>query len=142
MNGDILTNLCYRTMVDFHLEHGAALTIAMRSKRVSTGLGVIETADGLVTGYREKPNIDFDVSMGIYVYDERALRHLAPGPCQFPDLVLSLIAAGERVAAYQADDCEWFDIGTLAEYERASQEYERAPEKFGPLRSTQSPPGR
>ena len=68
--------------------------------------------------------------MGIYVYDERALRYLPPGPCQFPDLVLRLVAAGERVAAFHASDADWFDIGTLDEYERAAREFERAPEKF------------
>ena len=36
----------------------------------------------------------FDVSMGIYVYDERALAHLPDGPCQFPELVLRLLDAG------------------------------------------------
>ncbi len=44
----------------------------------------------------------FDVSMGIYVYDERALAHLPAGPCQFPELVVRLLDAGERVAAYRS----------------------------------------
>jgi len=131
MNGDILTSLSYRSLVDYHHEREAALTIAMHRKQVHIDLGVIETDDGLVTGYREKPTLDYDVSMGIYVYDERALGYLPEGPCQFPELVLRLIEAGERVAAYRADDTDWYDIGTLEEYERAHQEYERAPSKFG-----------
>jgi NDP-sugar pyrophosphorylase family protein len=92
---------------------------------------VIESDDGFVTGYREKPTIQYDVSMGIYVYDERALKYLPEGPCQFPDLVLRLVGAGERVAAYSADGADWYDIGTLEEYERAAQEFERTPSKFG-----------
>ncbi len=130
MNGDILTTLSYRELVEFHRDRGAALTIAMHHKRVDIDLGVIESRDGFVTGYREKPSLDYDVSMGIYVYDERALRYLPPGPCQLPDLVLRLVAAGERVAAYQASDADWFDIGTVDEYERAAREFERAPGKF------------
>jgi NDP-sugar pyrophosphorylase family protein len=131
MNGDILTTMSYQRLVDFHLEREAALTIAMRRNRVNVDLGVIETNDGFVTGYREKPTLDYDVSMGIYVYDHRALRHLPDAPCQFPELVLRLVAAGERVAAFRADDADWFDIGTVAEYERAAREFERAPERFG-----------
>jgi NDP-sugar pyrophosphorylase family protein len=130
MNGDILTTLNYRDLVDFHHERDAALTIAMRHKRVEIDLGVIEARDGVVTGYREKPSLEYDVSMGVYVYDERALRYLPPGPCQFPELVLRLVAAGERVASFDATDAEWFDIGTLDEYERASREFERDPAKF------------
>jgi NDP-sugar pyrophosphorylase family protein len=131
MNGDILTTLSYRALVDFHLEREAALTIAMRRNQVSVDLGVIDTDDGFVTGYHEKPTLDYDVSMGIYVYDRRALRYLDGAPCQFPDLVLRLVAAGERVAAFRADDADWFDIGTVAEYERAAREFERAPDRFG-----------
>ena len=130
MNGDILTTLAYRSLMDFHLERDAALTIAMRHTQVDIDLGVIETRGSLVTGYREKPSLHYDVSMGIYVYDARALEHLPAGPCQFPDLVLRLIEAGERVAAYRADDTDWFDIGTLEEHERAAREFERAPMKF------------
>jgi NDP-sugar pyrophosphorylase family protein len=130
MNGDILTTLSYRKLLDFHHEREAALTIAMRHTTVDVDLGVIETRDQFVTGYREKPSLQYDVSMGIYVYDERALSYLPDGPCQFPELVLRLVEAGERVAAYRADDEDWFDIGTLEEHERAAQEFERAPMKF------------
>lgn len=119
MNGDLLTTLDYRALVDYHHERNAALTIAMHANQVKIDLGVIESHDGDVTGYREKPTLDYDVSMGIYVYEPRALTHLPTGPCQFPDLVLRLLAAGERVAAYRSD-AEWYDIGTFAEYERAT----------------------
>jgi NDP-mannose synthase len=132
MNGDILTNISYSALVDFHAEREAILTIAMHRQCVNVNLGVIDAdGDGLVTGYREKPTLDYDASMGIYVYDDRVLQHLDGGSCQLPELVLRLIEAGERVAAFRADGVDWYDIGTLAEYQRAAEEYERAPEKFG-----------
>ena len=76
------------------------------------------------------------MSTGVYVYDARALRYLPDGPCQFPELVLRLLAAGERVAAWETD-AEWFDIGTVGEYERAAADVERSPERYDmdPLRS-------
>jgi NDP-sugar pyrophosphorylase family protein len=117
-NGDVLTSLDYRELVDFHREHDAALTIAMHRKAVDIDLGVIETDGPIVTGYNEKPTLHYDVSMGVYVYEPRALKHLPEGICQFPDLVLRLVEAGETVAAYRTD-AEWYDIGTIAEYERA-----------------------
>jgi NDP-sugar pyrophosphorylase family protein len=129
MNGDILTNLSYAAMVRHHMQEGAALTIATHGKKVDIDLGVIESDDGTVTGYIEKPTLNYAVSMGIYVYDARALGYLPDGPCQFPDLVLRLLAAGEKVVAYHSD-ADWYDIGTLDEYERASQDFENAPERF------------
>jgi NDP-sugar pyrophosphorylase family protein len=130
MNGDVLTTLDYAELVRFHRRQDAALTIAMRATQVDIDLGVIESDGALVRNYIEKPSLRYEVSMGIYVYDERALRHLPDGPCQFPDLVLRLLAAGERVAAYQSD-AEWFDIGTVQEHERAAGHVERFPEKYG-----------
>ena len=131
MNGDVLTTLDYRALVDYHLQSKATLTVAMRAQRVDIDLGVIESADGHITGYREKPTLHYDVSMGIYVYEPRALQFLPNGPCQFPELVQRLLDAGEPVAAYR-NEADWYDIGTLAEYERATQYLADQP---GPFRA-------
>lgn len=130
MNGDILTTLDYGELVAFHDQNGAALTVATHAKRVDIDLGVIEARGERIVGYREKPQLDYRVSMGIYVYDSRALAHLpAEGPCQFPELVQRLLDAGEQIAGFPSD-AEWFDIGTAAEYQRAVEAFERAPEVF------------
>jgi NDP-sugar pyrophosphorylase family protein len=130
VNGDVLTTLGYAELLDFHSRSGAALTIAMHARRLEIGLGVIEHSTGRVTGYREKPSIDYDASMGVYAYDARALEHLPDGPCQFPELVSRLLEAGESVVAFRSD-ADWYDIGTFADYELAVREVERRPEAFG-----------
>jgi len=130
MNGDILTTLDYRELVAFHERSGAALTAAMHSKRVAIDPGVIESDGDRITGWREKPELDYEASMRIYVYDEHALAHLpAEGPCQFPELVQRLLDSGENLAAFRSD-AEWFDIGTVGEHQRAVEAVERAPEVF------------
>jgi NDP-mannose synthase len=138
VNGDVLTTLDYGALFEHHKEQGAALTVAMRGKKVNIDLGVIEAENGFVNNYIEKPSLRYEVSMGAYVYDTRALKYLPEGVCQFPDLVLRLLEAEERVAAYQTD-ADWFDIGTVGEYERASADVERFPEKYGldPLPATE-----
>jgi NDP-mannose synthase len=118
MNGDVLTDLDYGALVEAHRASGAALTIAAYSKDVAIDLGVIESEDDRVVAYREKPTLSYDVSMGIYVYEPRALDHLPPGQCQFPELVNRLVDAGEHVATFKSD-AVWYDIGTPSEYERA-----------------------
>jgi NDP-mannose synthase len=129
LNGDVLTTLDYRELIDYHRAHGAALTVATKLKRVDIDLGVVESEGGLITNYREKPSLDYQVSMGIYVYEPRALDHLPGGVCQFPDLVLRLLDAGERVAAFPSA-AEWYDIGTTQEYERAMEALELRPSAF------------
>jgi NDP-sugar pyrophosphorylase family protein len=129
MNGDILTTLDYGDLMRFHGERGAALTVAMHARRVEIDLGVIESSDGYITGYREKPSLEYDVSMGIYVYEPRALAFIPDGPFQFPELVLTLIAAGEQVAAYRSE-AEWYDVGTFDELERATRVFNERPDAF------------
>jgi len=133
MNGDILTDLDYAALMAYHREHRPAMTIASHCKQVQLALGVIESEDGSqdVTGFVEKPTLKYEVSMGIYVYDPVALEHIPPGRFDFPDLVLALLAAGERVMTYPFAG-KWFDIGTQDEYQRATVEYEANAEQFDP----------
>jgi NDP-sugar pyrophosphorylase family protein len=132
MNGDILTTLDYAELVAFHERSGAALTVATHARRVDIDLGVIEAEGERIVAYREKPQLDYDVSMGIYVYEPRALEYIPPeGPCQFPELVQRLLDAGENIATFRSD-AEWYDIGTPEEHQRAVEAFERAPRLFSP----------
>ncbi len=121
VNGDILTDLDPTRMLAYHHEQQAALTIATRQATVETELGVIEHEHGLVSDYREKPVLSYSASMGIYLYEPRALDALPEGTCQFPDLVLALLRLGERVAAYETD-AQWHHVGTLAQHHEATRQ--------------------
>jgi NDP-sugar pyrophosphorylase family protein len=124
MNADLLTNLNFRTLVEFHHLHQAAATISMYRKMIQTDLGVIETnGDYLVKQYIEKPEINISVSMGIYVFESRILSYLPKDrPCDFPDLINLLIHSGEKVIGYPFDGY-WLDIGQHCDYDRAVQEF-------------------
>ena len=131
MNGDVLTNLDYGELMRNHEQRGPALTVATHPQRVQIDLGVIDTDGERIVGYHEKPELDYEVSMGIYAYSERALAQLpAEGPCQFPDLVQRLLDAGEEVGVFRSD-AEWFDIGTPGEHQRAVDAFAEAPGRFG-----------
>jgi NDP-sugar pyrophosphorylase family protein len=103
MNGDVLTTLDYRALMDTHVADGALLTVATKAKPVEVILGVIESNNGRITGYRERPTLHYNVSMSIYVYDVRAVAYFPEGPFHFPELVQKLAAAGEHVATYRSN---------------------------------------
>jgi NDP-sugar pyrophosphorylase family protein len=131
MNGDLLTNLDFHQLVRFHRDQGAVLTIATHTRRVKIDLGVLETdGDHRVRGYLEKPEKTYQVSMGVYVYEPAVLKYIEPGRyLDFPNLVLDLLAGGERVCAYPAD-CLWLDIGRPDDYARAQELFAERPEAF------------
>jgi NDP-sugar pyrophosphorylase family protein len=118
VNGDILTDLEPAEMLAFHRVQDAVLTIATRRTAVDTKLGVVERQDGMVAGYREKPVLEYDASMGIYLYEPSAIAAIPPGLFQFPDLVLKLLDHGERVAAFMSD-AQWSHVGTAEEHSDA-----------------------
>ena len=129
MNGDILTTLNYAQLMRFHKGHEGGLTIATHAKNVDIDLGVIESDDGFVIKYIEKPTMRFDVSMGVYVYDPDLLELIPEGHFDFPDVVQAMLKEGRKVAIYTGPGV-WFDIGTVGEHERATAEIEAHPELF------------
>ncbi|MCX6896752.1 MAG: sugar phosphate nucleotidyltransferase [Verrucomicrobia bacterium] len=131
LNGDLLTDLDLDELVAFHRKQQAALTIATHRREVKIDLGVLEfDRDHRITGYIEKPAKTYHVSMGIYVYEPGVLRFIRKGEhLDFPDLVLKLIAAGEKVCAFPTD-CLWLDIGRPDDYARAQELFAGKKEKF------------
>jgi NDP-mannose synthase len=131
MNGDILSTIDYGELMRFHRDEGAALTVATYRKDVRMELGVVEGPDKRIEGYIEKPTLHYEVSMGIYVYSPAAMAKVPRAYFDFPDVVTTLIADGGEVAKYRFDG-DWFDIGTLDEYELAQTAFEADPGKFDP----------
>jgi NDP-mannose synthase len=136
MNGDVLTDLDYRALLDGHAAGEQALTIAAHRREVQISLGVMhfddEADSGRVTGYSEKPTFDYEVSMGVYCFAPRVIDLITPGErLDFPDLVLRLIAAGEPVRAWRSDRY-WLDIGRADDYEQAQDEFEFRRNQFLP----------
>jgi len=125
-NGDVLTTLDLCSLVDFHRSSGAIATIAAHARKVKIDLGVIEcNASNQVTGYIEKPTYDLYVSMGIYVFEPRLLPYIPHNQyLDFPDLILRLIQAGEKVASYPFDGY-WQDLGRPDDYAQAVLEFEK-----------------
>jgi len=126
MNGDLLTTLDYGAMMRFHRERGAALTVAVTERQVQVEVGVLRmNAEDIITGYDEKPVHRYSASMGIYICSPRIREMMEPGVAlDIPGLVLRLIEAGEQVAGFRSE-AFWLDMGNRADYERASDAFER-----------------
>ena len=133
VNGDVLTDFDFSQLIAFHQERRPALSIAVHQREVTIDLGVVDfTADGVVSGFREKPRIEYHCSMGINIYSPDALREIRPGePLDFPDLALRLVERGEPVLAYRSD-CYWLDIGRRDDYDRALEEFPIMRSRFLP----------
>jgi NDP-sugar pyrophosphorylase family protein len=133
MNGDVLTNLDYAALMADHGRRGAIATLTTYRKDVPVTLGVVEVSpEGRLVKYTEKPTLQYQASMGIYVLGRRVLEFLPRGQrMDLPDLMQTLVQRGEHVHCH-AFDGEWFDIGRPEDYEEALARYAEQPARFGP----------
>ncbi len=132
-NGDVMTTLDLHKLLAFHKDQGGVATIAVHERQVKINLGVVKMDGGnTISGYVEKPTYDYTVSMGIYVFEPQVLQHIPHNEyLDFPDLVLKLIAAGEKVVAYPFNGY-WKDLGYADDYGRATQDFQKMRSQFLP----------
>ena len=132
-NGDVLTTLDLRDLLAFHASQGGIATIAVHRRQVKIDLGVVQwNGNNCLSGYIEKPTYDFTVSMGIYLFEPRVLQYIPRNQyLDFPDLVLKMLAAGEKVSGY-AFDGYWMDLGRPDDYEQAAEDFSRMQAQFLP----------
>lgn len=123
MNGDTLTSLDYSKLIAFHERKGSIVTIAMHKRQVRIDFGVMDVVDDAVMGYHEKPTLDYLVSMGIYVFEPKALDYVKSNEkLDFPDLIGRLLKDRQPVYGYLSQDC-WLDIGRPEDYKKACLDY-------------------
>jgi NDP-sugar pyrophosphorylase family protein len=126
MNGDILTTLNYSALIAYHKEHRATATIATHRRKVVIDFGVMEIdrLSNELREYREKPTLEYSVSMGIYVFEPEVLRYIEKGQkLDLPELAQKLLASKQKVLCYFSDEY-WLDIGRPDDYRKAVEEFE------------------
>ncbi|GAB2577596.1 nucleoside-diphosphate-sugar pyrophosphorylase [Paractinoplanes abujensis] len=124
MNGDVLTDLDYADLLNQHTLSGAGLTVAIAERTHKVEFGVLDVEASRITGFREKPSLRYQVSMGVYGMSRRTL---APYPAGrsfgFDELVLDLLARRDNPATYPFTGF-WLDIGRPEDYDEANRSFE------------------
>ena len=116
-NTDVITNLGYSKLLDFHKLHDAQITMAVRKHSINHPFGVVKS-DGLdFVGIEEKPVWLTDVNAGIYVVDSSQKSFVKSGESiSMPEIILRAQANGEKIVLFPLHE-ECVDLGSLAEYE-------------------------
>ncbi len=118
INGDVLTTVNYRAMLDYHIEHGAELTMGVRRYALEVPYGVVECDGAAVRKLREKPEVGFFVNAGVYLVEPRLCREIPEDRrYDMTDLIDTLLGQGRRVVSFPIHEY-WLDIGRIGDYER------------------------
>jgi NDP-sugar pyrophosphorylase family protein len=123
MNGDLLTNVNFESLLDYHQTHQAVATMCVREYDFQVPYGVVKIEGNQVQSIEEKPVHKFFVSAGIYMLSPETLNHIPEGQYyDMPTLFEKLIAQKQSTVSFPIHEY-WLDIGRMNEYEQANREY-------------------
>ena len=123
MNGDLLTQINYEQLMQFHLSQNAVATMCVREYEYQIPYGVIETVEARLTSIKEKPVHKSFVNAGIYILNPEAWDYVPENQFfDMPDLFQRIMDDNKVAAVFPIREY-WLDIGRVEDFERANQEY-------------------
>jgi dTDP-glucose pyrophosphorylase len=110
-NGDVMTDIHYCEMLDFHIHHNAMATMAVRQYEIQNQFGVVKTKGLEIEGFEEKPIYRSHINSGIYVLNPDVLHLLESNKrCDMPTLFDRIKENGGRTIVYPMHE-PWLDVG-------------------------------
>ena len=123
MNGDLLTNVNFEHIFNYHTLNKATATMCVREYDYEVPYGVVKMNDNRIIEIAEKPVQKFFVSAGIYVLSPEILDLIPKNEFyDMPALFEKLIKLSKNVISFPIREY-WLDIGRMEEYQRANEEY-------------------
>ena len=124
MNGDILTDIDFHELINYHKNEKSIATIALSKRTVDIDFGVVTLKnENQFSEWKEKPIIEYLVSTGIYIFEPEALNVLpSEGFFNLPDLIIKLAENNKKVTGY-VHHGYWLDIGRASDYAKACEDY-------------------
>lgn len=121
-NSDVITDIRYGELLDFHIRHDAAATMAVRVHEWQHPFGVVRTKGVEIVGFEEKPVARSHINAGVYALDPDALSVLIDDAhCDMPTIFERLQAKARRTVAYPMHE-PWLDVGRPDDLSRANVE--------------------
>jgi dTDP-glucose pyrophosphorylase len=124
MNGDLLTNVNFEHLHDFHISNNSIGTMCVREYDFQVPYGVVNIDGSHILSIEEKPTHKFFVSAGIYMLSPEALKLIPQNQFyDMPTLFEKIISEKQNAISFPLREY-WLDIGRMEEFEKANEEYD------------------
>ncbi len=125
MNADLLTDVNFSHLLDFHSYANANATMCVREYDYQIPYGVVETNEDNITSIVEKPIKKFFVNAGIYILSPNIFEFIPSNEFfDMPTLFNILIEKERKILSFPIHEY-WLDIGRMSDFEQAQNEYFR-----------------
>ncbi len=115
-NGDVITDISYGKILDFHIDQEATATMAVRKHQWQNPFGVVELDGISIQGFTEKPVSESYINAGMYVLNPESLSSLKGKKfCDMPTLFERLNKKNLPTIAYATHE-NWVDVGRPDDY--------------------------
>ncbi len=122
MNGDIMTELNFQELINFHFEHNAYATMCVKEYDFTVPYGVVCVNGNKIKCIDEKPIHRFFINAGIYIFDPDVLKFIPKyEPLDMPDLFRMIIDDNKATVAFPIHEY-WLDIGRIDDYKKANSD--------------------
>ena len=123
MNGDLLTNVNFEHLHNYHIATNSMATMCVREYDFQVPYGVVNIKDSKIASIEEKPIHKFFVSAGIYMLSSEVLNYIPKNEFfDMPTLFEKLISLNKNTVSFPLREY-WLDIGRMEEYKKANDEY-------------------
>jgi dTDP-glucose pyrophosphorylase len=121
-NSDLLTNIDYEQFFLEFIKQGADLAVLTIPYKVAIPYAVLETEDGEVKSFKEKPTYTYYSNGGIYLMKREMLRYIPQNTFfNATDLMEKLISKNKKIVSFPFAGY-WLDIGKHEDFEKAQSE--------------------
>lgn len=109
-NGDILTNINYSDLLEFHIRNNAFATIVVKQMEKINSYGVVKTSGINFKDFVEKPVEKININTGIYVFDSKITNFVPKHKIDMPDLLIKLKNLKKKIIIFPIFE-QWSDLG-------------------------------
>jgi NDP-sugar pyrophosphorylase family protein len=131
MNGDVLTDLDFREFYDYHIKLGKLFTISSSQRTQKSDYGVLNIdKSGNLSGFQEKPEVHYDVSMGVYMLSKKVIDIIPAGAYYGFDQLMHKFLQAKLPINVKKHSGFWLDIGRPDDYRQAISIFENNGKMF------------
>lgn len=125
MNGDLLTNINFSQLHEYHILNNSVGTMCVRDYNFQIPYGVVNILGNKISSIIEKPSHKFFVNAGIYMLSPDALEYIPKDEFyDMPSLFEDLIKNNKNTISFPIREY-WLDIGRIEEYNKANEDFLR-----------------